>query len=267
MKGLKFSQQQAGRRNQRSVSFQSGRHLQSIPITEKTERFTLDLGATLKAGLLRHGSLHSLGQLQRCDLRQKAFQQRRKALIIFVVDASESMGEGTLERMKAAKGALLGWLLAAYQQRDQVALVAFRGQQAEVLLQPTSSVLLARQSLRQLPVGGATPFADGLWKAWQLVRNARQKQPQLEPLVVVVSDGEANVPLVPGAKVLPELFSLAEKLGKEPMRTIVVDSSSVPRGNKNLRRLAAVLGGHYQQAYDLHAGRLFEMIRAAENQD
>jgi len=202
--------------------------------------------------------------LQRGDLRRKIFQQRQKALIVFVVDASESMGQGAFERMKAAKGAILGWLISAYQNRDLVALVAFRGERAEVLLQPTSSVLSARQSLRQLPVGGATPLADGLVKASQLIRVARQKEPRLEPLLVLVSDGEANVPLVPGANVLDELSTLAAGLRRDGLKTLIVDSASTALGNKNLKRLAGELGGIYRQARDLHAGQLFEMIRSAE---
>ena len=124
------------------------------------------------------------------------FRQRQRALIVFVIDASESMGEGSLARMKAAKGAALALLTAAYQNRDQMALVAFREQQAQVLLRPTSSVLLAQQQLRTLPLGGATPFADGLWQAWQLIRTERQKQPSIEPLLVIVPAPEAVEPLL-----------------------------------------------------------------------
>ena len=202
-------------------------------------------------------------QLKLGDLRQKVFQQQRKALIVFVVDASESMGEGTVARMKAAKGTILGLLATAYQKRDQVALVAVRGRKAEVLLRPTSSILLARQSLRQLPVGGATPLADGLQQAWQIVRTARQKQPDLQPTLLLVSDGEANIPLVPGADVFSELLLLARELRKERLETIIIDSSSTAGGNHKLRRLAAELGGLYRQVRDLHAGRLYAIIRHA----
>lgn len=265
MKGLKLSHQQTGRWHKRLIQSRSGRHLRSLPVSGTTAGFVPDLNATITTGLLRCGSWSASIQLQTGDLRQKIFQRRQRALIVFVVDASESMGEGSLARMKAAKGAILGWLIAAYQQRDQVALVVFRGQQAMVLLPPTSSVLLARQCLRQLPVGGATPFADGLWQAWQLVCSARQKHCQLEPLMVVVSDGEANVPLVKGADVLPELFTLAGRLRKERIKSIIVDSGSTTAGNKNLRRLAAAMGGVFRQAHDLHAGQLLDLLRAAEN--
>ncbi len=218
---------------------------------------SLDLPASLRANLMRGG-----GPIAFADLRRKVFQHRQKALIVFVIDASESMGEGTLERMKAAKGAILGLLTAAYQNRDQVALVAFREQQAQVLLRPTSSVLLAQQQLRTLPIGGATPFADGLWQGWQLIRSERQKQPNLQPLLVIVSDGEANVPLVSGAAVFPELYSIAKQIRQDRIASVVIDSCAGVE-NHNLQKLAEKLAGSYQQIRDLHAGKLVDAVRKA----
>jgi len=218
----------------------------------------LDLSASLRANLLRGG-----GPLRGSDLRRKLFQQRQKALIVFVIDASESMGEGAVERIKSAKGAILALLTAAYQNRDQVALVVFRGPRAEVLLQPTSSVLLARQQLRRLAIGGATPFADGLRLAWQLIGNERRKQPTLQPQLVIVSDGEANLPLVPGAEIFPELFDIAQNIRMSKISALVIDSCA-GLGNARLRQLAKELDGSYQQIRELHAGRLLEVVRAAE---
>jgi len=236
--------------------------VRSVPIEYQHSGSRFDFGATLVSGLIRQGSEFSIKRLEKQDLRQKVFRKKHKSLIVFVVDASDSMGQGTIERMKAAKGAILGWLLTAYQQRDQVALVAFRGQQADILLPPTASVFLAQQRLRQLAVGGATPLADGLYRAGQLVRIARQKQPLLVPLVVVVSDGEANVPMVPGADVESELYSLARILSKEQLQTMIVDSSTGVRGSALLRNLAKELDGQYQHVRDLNSGQLFDMIRS-----
>ncbi|SHJ30753.1 Mg-chelatase subunit ChlD [Malonomonas rubra DSM 5091] len=197
------------------------------------------------------------------DLQAKQFLQRQRALIVFVIDASESMGQGSLERMKAAKGAILGLLTAAYQNRDQVALVSFGGERAQVLLRPTSSVLLAQQQLRKLPLGGATPFADGLWQGWQLIRTQRQKQPSLQPLLVIVSDGEANLPLSPGGNVYDELFGLALQVARDQIQSVVIDSRGGV-GNEKLQQLARRLGGRYTQIRDLHAGRLIEAVQTLE---
>ncbi len=248
----------SGRRRNQRASARAGRHIGSQPLRAGDPLEDFDLSASLRASLLRRG-----GRIHPEDLRRKRFLQRQKALVVFVIDASHSMGEGAIERMKAAKGAILGLLTAAYQNRDQVALVAFREQAAKVLLRPTSSVLLAQQQLRKLAIGGATPFADGLWQGWQLIRTARQKQPSLQPLLVLVSDGEANVPLTSGAAVFPELFGLARQVAKERITTVVVDSTA-GLGNKNLRQLAAEIGGSYQQIRELHAGKLLAAVREAE---
>ena len=165
--------------------------------------------------------------------------------------------------MKAAKGAVLALLAAAYQNRDQVALVAFRDQRAEILLSPTSSVLLAQQHLRKLPVGGATPFADGLWRAWQLIRAERRKQPNIRPLMVIVSDGEANQPLIPGAEIFPELFGLAQNIRRDRISALVIDSRA-GLGYPRLRELAQELGGSYRRISELHAGKLLQALRETE---
>ncbi len=216
----------------------------------------IDLPATLRARMLRGG-----GEIRFADLRRKQFQSRGKALIVFVIDASESMGEGTLERMKAAKGAILGLLTSAYQSRDQVALIVCREQQAELLLRPTSSVLLARQRLQRLPLGGATPLADGLRQALQLICTERRRQPQLQPLLVLVSDGEANIPLVPGAEVIPELLDLGRQIRKEQIDSLVIDSQLGAFGSATLRDLGQAMGGGYRHVRDLHAGKLLAAIK------
>lgn len=251
---------QGGKSRRSRFSAASGRHLRSVPLGRQGRDIRLDYAATLVAGLLRHGAGFSLNQLRLQDLRQKVFRKKDKSLFVFVVDASDSMGEGTVARMKAAKGAILGWLTAAYQQRDQVALIAFRGHRANLLLPPTTSILLARQRLRQLAVGGATPLADGLAKAGQLVRIARQKQPGIVPLVIVVSDGDANVPLSPGVDVTSELLTLAHLLRGEQLRTMIVDTHAGARGSALLRRLAGALEGRYRHVRELTGRQLLDLI-------
>jgi len=235
-----------------------------VPPAANYHKHPLDLAASWQSAVLRPDGRTLPMTLRPEDVRLKVCRQQRKGLIVFVVDASDSMGEGTVARIKAAKGALLGLLTAAYQMRDQVALVTFRGSQADVLLNPTSSVLLARQCLRQLRIGGSTPLADGLQQARQVVRCACQKQPGLEPLIVVISDGEANVPLVAGNDVHKELEALAEAMQREGARTVVIDSSTGVLGSKFLKRFSQKLQGRYHHVRDLHAGRLFDLIRKAD---
>ncbi len=260
---LRLAQRNPGRRARSRTQARSGRHLRSVPYLSGERDVVLDLSASLRASLLRAGVVGGVPQPTRADLRRKLFQRRQQALIVFVVDASESMGEGSLVRMQAAKGAILALLTSAYQNRDRVALVAFRNRQAEVVLTPTSSVLLARERLRRLAIGGATPFADGLQQAWQLVGNERQKNPGLQPLLVIVSDGEANVPLATGADVFHELTDLAEKIRKERIASIVIDSGTGPFGSDNLCRLATALGAPYRRVRELDSLELVTAVREA----
>ena len=111
--------------------------------------------------------------------------------MVFCVDASGSMG--AQNRMEAAKAAVLDLLVDAYQRRDRVSVVSFRGDSAEVVLAPTASVELANLKLRDLPTGGATPLAAGILRALAVMDAERRRTPDIVPWLVLVTDGRANV--------------------------------------------------------------------------
>ncbi|MCX7826195.1 MAG: VWA domain-containing protein, partial [Verrucomicrobiae bacterium] len=175
--------------------------------------FDIAFDATLRRAAQRFASEHAAQPgIAFSDLCKKQRERPCDHLIAFVVDSSESMGADAVARMRAAKGAVLALLRKAYQGRHQVALVAFGGEKARVVLPPTSSISRAQRCLEQLPTGGATPMADGLFQAWQLIRLQRHKQPGIKPILVLISDGEANVPLAEGAPIMRELLHLAERI-------------------------------------------------------
>ncbi|HEV3170032.1 MAG TPA: VWA domain-containing protein [Actinocrinis sp.] len=124
------------------------------------------------------------------DLRAPVRRDREGNLVLFVVDASGSMAARA--RMAAVKGAVLSLLLDAYQRRDKVGLVTFRGASAEVALPPTGSVEAAAARLASLPTGGRTPLAAGLTTAADVVRRERLRDPRRRPLLIVVTDGRAT---------------------------------------------------------------------------
>ncbi|GAA2877232.1 hypothetical protein GCM10010517_38620 [Streptosporangium fragile] len=128
--------------------------------------------------------------LRRADLREAVREGREGNLVLFVVDASGSMA--ARQRMRAVKTAVLGLLLDAYQRRDKVGLVTFRGTRAELVLPPTSSVEAGAARLRELPTGGRTPLAAGLLRAAEVLRVERLRDPARRPLLVVVTDGRAT---------------------------------------------------------------------------
>ncbi|MBA2812204.1 putative cobaltochelatase [Streptomyces sp. KM273126] len=175
--------------------------------------------------------------VRRDDLRQATREGREGNLVLFVVDASGSMA--ARQRMSAVKGAVLSLLLDAYQRRDKVGLVIFRGAAADVALPPTSSVDAAAVRLESLPTGGRTPLAAGLLKAHDVLRVERLRDPARRSLVVVVTDGRAT-----GG---PEPVALAGRAARlfaaEGVASVVVDCESGPVRLGLAGRLAGELGG------------------------
>lgn len=153
----------------------------------------LHLAATVQAAAPHQRARGRSGRglvVRRDDLRQATREGREGNLVLFVVDASGSMA--ARQRMSAVKGAVLSLLLDAYQRRDKVGLVTFRGSAAEVALPPTSSVDAAAARLETLPTGGRTPLAAGLLRAHEVLRVERLRDPARRALVVVVTDGRAT---------------------------------------------------------------------------
>ncbi len=261
---LQVNGSRAGRKRTPTAASTSGRFVRALPVGESERDFDIAPDATLRAALIRQsGSVSDTPfQVVTSDLRKKVYLRPQKTLIVFVVDSSDSMGDGAYARIKSAKGAVLAILAKAYQKRHRVGLVAFRDECADVVLQPTSSLPLARQHLKALPTGGATPFADGLMKAWRLVKTQRLKDPGIRPLLVILSDGEANVPYDPKLRlteVMAELFLIAERIGGDNISSIAIDTRPLHQPNESMRKLSQLLGGTYH-----HIGHLKTagMVRA-----
>ncbi len=221
--------------------------------------------ATLRAAMIRQtlNPQSASHTVTRADLRKKRFTRRRRTLIVFVVDASDSMGKGTLTRMRAAKGAALAILAKAQQKRNLLAMVSFWDESAEIVMQPTRSLTLARERLRSMPTGGATPFADGLMKAWKIVRSERLKDPEITPLLVVISDGEANVPydtVKNTTRVMEELCGIARKIGQERIHSIAIDTKPTWDKPHDMQVIAEALGAAYHQIDGLRAVNVVDLI-------
>ncbi|OXY99534.1 putative cobaltochelatase [Streptomyces diastatochromogenes] len=193
--------------------------------------------------------------LRRDDLRQATREGREGNLVLFVVDASGSMA--ARQRMSAVKGAVLSLLLDAYQRRDKVGLVTFRGAAADVALPPTSSVDAAATRLESLPTGGRTPLAAGLLKAHEVLRVERLRDPARRALVVVVTDGRAT-----GG---PEPVALAGRAARlfaaEGVASVVVDCESGPVRLGLAGQLAGELGGTAVTLDELRADSIAGLVR------
>jgi len=156
------------------------------------------------------------------DIRGKVRQSKVSTLIVLAVDSSGTMG--ALDRMECAKGTVFSLLMDAYQSRDRVAMVAFRGNDARVILPPTNGVELAKKLLTDLPTGGKTPLGLGLMKALNLIKNEKKKDETIVPILVLLTDGRANISIIPGADPMEEIEKLAEMISLENIYSIVIDT-------------------------------------------
>lgn len=195
-------------------------------------------------------------RLHPADLRTAVRRDREGNLVLFAVDASGSMAARA--RMAAVKGAVLSLLLDAYQRRDKVGLVTFRGAAAEVALPPTGSVEAAAARLRALPTGGRTPLAAGFLAAYDVVRRSRLRDPRRRPLLVLVTDGRATG----GTTALADARSAADFLAAQGIASVVVDCESGPVRLGLAAELAARLGGEHVPMSTLSADALDRAVRS-----
>jgi magnesium chelatase subunit D len=200
-------------------------------------------------------------RLRSADLRTAVRRDREGNLVLFAVDASGSMAARA--RMSAVKGAVLSLLLDAYQRRDKVGLITFRGTGAEVALPPTSSVEAAALRLAALPTGGRTPLAAGLLTAYDVVRRERLRDPRRRPLLVLVTDGRATG----GTGALAEARRAAAFLASTGVTSIVVDCESGPVRLGLAAELAGHLGGEHVPMASLSADALNQTVRRATGDD
>lgn len=163
--------------------------------------------------------------IKRSDIRTKIREKRTGGCILFVVDASASMGAN--RRMKEVKAAILSLLNVSYQKRDKVGLIAFRKDEASLLLSITNSVELAQKQLAELPTGGKTPLAKGLDLAYEVMTGLRIKDPDIKPTMVLVSDGRASGNRKKGeASPFDQALKSAEKIGNAKINTIILDTEN-----------------------------------------
>ncbi|MCY4366811.1 MAG: putative cobaltochelatase [Chloroflexi bacterium] len=194
------------------------------------------------------------------DVREKVRETKTGSLILFVVDASGSMG--AQRRMVAVKGAVLSLLLDAYQRRDRVALISFRGTEADLLLPPTNSVDLAQLYLQDMPTGGRTPLSRGLYLALECLETERLKDRNVLPLVVLLSDGRANVALDGSAgNPVEEARGYATIFEEKHITSVVIDTELDFIKLEMARPLAESMGARYLKLEDLRADSLADAVR------
>ena len=251
----------AGGRRSRARTDTGGHTVRAARPTGALQR--LHLAATIQAAaphqLVRGRDGRAL-KLRRDDFREQVREGRESNLVLFVVDASGSMA--ARQRMSAVKGAVLSLLMDAYQRRDKIGMITFRGSDAVLALPPTSSVEVGAARLEQLPTGGRTPLAAGLLRAHETLRLERLRDPRRRPLLVLVTDGRATG----GPNALPDARRAARLLAAQGTAAVVVDCESGPVRLGLAAELAIHLGGEAIRLDELAADSMTGMIRTIQRE-
>lgn len=250
----------SGKRSRTRTDLKQGRYVRAELPKAKVEDLAFD--ATIRAAApfqkMREDNGCALNIKQE-DLRQKVREKRIGNTFLFAVDASGSMG--ARERMRAVKGAIFYMLQEAYQKRDRVGMIAFRRQQAEVLLPITRSVDLAQKCLAELPTGGKTPLADGLAVALQTLSMLNKHDSELEPILVLVTDGRANATEADGGDPVASALKMAERVGKAKITSVVIDTESDFIKLGLAKRIAAAMGANYYTLQRLSKDSIIRIVR------
>jgi magnesium chelatase subunit D len=246
---------EAGRRSRAMTT--TGRRVGATPATSG-QTGSVHLNATLRAAAPHQTSRGRTGtdrlQLAPVDLRLAVTEGRESNLVLLVVDASGSMA--ARRRMEAVKTAALSLLLDAYQRRDKVGLVTFRGAGATLALPPTSSIDIAARRLQELPSGGRTPLAEGLLCAAETLRLERIRDPRRRPLLVLVTDGRATS----GPDALQRARMSAEYLRSTGVSSVVIDCETGRFKMGLAVELSARLGAEYVPVGEVGAQTIVQAV-------
>jgi magnesium chelatase subunit D len=196
--------------------------------------------------------------VQTSDFQRKVRIKKASNLILFVVDASWSMA--VAERMTATKGAILSLLTDAYQRRDRVGLIVFQKNRATLILPPTNSVQLAQRALADIPVGGKTPLSAGLFMAREVVQRERLLHPDVNPLIILLTDGAGNVSMsnIPPQE---EANILAEQIAGDQIHSVVINMEHAAFDQGLAQNLAFHLEAPCYTLSELKADTLYQKVR------
>lgn len=202
-------------RRARTLSTHSGKYIKSRKPKSDTTDIAID--ATIRSSVAVKGKIDVDTQ----DFREKVREKKKAVTTVFVVDASGSMGVG--KRMEFARGALLSMLRDSYQKRDKVGFVIFKDNKANILLKPTSSINNAYRKMKNIPTGGRTPLSNGLLSGLKAMMDEMIKDKNCIPVIVLVSDGRANVSKN-GGGIKKEIITVSREIKKRNINLVVIDA-------------------------------------------
>ncbi len=240
----------------------TGRYARSRIPSDRPKDIAFDATIRAAAPYQSNREKHGLSfSIESSDIREKVRERRSGATLLFLVDASGSLG--VRKRMATVKGAVLSMLRDSYIKRDRVGLMAFRRDSAEMILPPTRSVEYSYRRLEDLPTGGKTPLGEALVEVSEYMTAYARCHIGESCHIILVTDGRANVPLKEGADANGEVLDLAEELVIPSVKWIVVDAGAGFPHFDNASKLAEKLGARYFRLEDLDADRFAECVKTA----
>ncbi len=257
----KLSRRQAGRRSTTRTQRKQGRYIRATPANGKLDDVAFD--ATLRAAAPYQRKRKEQRKkvafaIQKSDIQRKIRVKKSANLVLFVVDASWSMA--VAERMNATKGAILSLLTDAYQRRDRVGLIVFQKNRATLILPPTNSVQLAQRALVDIPVGGKTPLSAGILMAAEVLHREKNTHPDVEPLLIVLTDGAGNV-AIGTTPPNDEAYQFAEQIAKKDIRSIVINMEHESFDQGLAAKLAEHLDAPCMTLDELKAENLYRAVK------
>jgi magnesium chelatase subunit D len=255
----RLTRNSAGKRSFTRTERKRGRYVQSRPANGQSDDIAFDATFRYAAPHQIHRQSGNLAlAIADEDLQRKVRVRRAANLVLFVVDASWSMAAA--ERMVATKGAIMSLLNDAYQRRDQVGLVVFQKDEARLVLPPTSSVELAKKALQDIPVGGKTPLSSGLLLAYRVCQRELRRNPEVMPLMIILTDGAGNVSMT-DLPAQDEALKMADRIQRSHIRSVVINMEHASFDRGLAQDLADALGAPCYTLQALKAEELYQTVR------
>lgn len=256
----KLTRKNAGRRSRTRTDRKRGRYIMARPANGSTD---IAFDATIRAAAPFQSQRSEQRKrmafaIEKHDLQKKIRVKRMANLVLFLVDASWSMA--VAERMNATKGAILSLLADAYQRRDRVGLIVFQKDRATLVLPPTNSVQLAQRALVDIPVGGKTPLSAGMFMAVDVLKREKQLHPDVQPLLIVLTDGAGNVSIGTMAP-NEEAYHFADLIAVDKVRSLVINMEHAAFDQGLAQKLADHLEAPCFSLSEMKAENLYHTVK------
>jgi len=253
-----------GRRGNTQGADTRGRYYRSAaPASKQISSSDIAIDATIRASAARGGTEEGKPEVLPEDIKVKLRKRKVGSSILFVVDASASMG--ARKRLDASREAIMSLLVEAYQKRDRVGLVVFKDDAAQLVMSPTSSPALAGRLLSELSPGGTTPLSHGLAMGYQVLERELARNPRPSPVLVLISDGGGNITMG-SSDPMREALEIASEIRERGIASVVLDSAPREQGSPfstrptAARRIAEAMAGAYFPARSISSESILEKV-------